>query len=960
MTTKGKNSISTTDHIVVKGARENNLKNLTVSIPRGKLVGVTGVSGSGKSSLIFNVIAAEGHRKYVESLSTKARQALEKVSKPDVDYVEGLSPVLSIEQVSARGAGPRSTVATATEIADYARLLWATAGTPHCPKDGAPVTRKSLDLCVEEILEEGSGKRMLLLAPWMRAKASVIREEIEGLERRGFQRLRMDGEIKRLDQYDLIPSGTKGREISVDLVIDRLSISEDSRSRLADSLELAFEEGNEQAIALIEGDKNEWNELHLSQGFACHLCGTTYPTPTPKLFSWNHPDGACETCGGLGEVLCYREDLVIPDPSLSLNKGAIKPWRLGSRKMINLRKNLLKALSEQMGFSLSIAWEKLPHEVQNLLLYGDQHHTFEIKLEFGRGKKAKMQTFPGVFKDLEETMRSTSSDNLRAKLLTFQYGTTCEECRGSRLSAYSRSVLLAGSSLENFFSSSANQAWNFIHKKARKDKNCLQVGDALHGLEQRLGFINEVGLGYLGLDRPYRSLSGGEAQRSRLATQLGMGLVGVIYALDEPSVGLHPADHNRLIGVLHGLRDRGNSVLVVEHDAETLLACDHLLEVGPGPGTEGGNLIFDGTLKECIKSEHSRSGSFLSGKEWIERNGKNKKPGKLSFTVKEARANNLQKVNASFPVGLLTVVCGVSGSGKSSLVNEVLAKSAAQLLHRSKQLPGAHGGITGLENFDQAVRIDQSPIGKSPRSNPATYVKLFDQLRSLFAKCSLSKVRGYGPGRFSFNIPGGRCERCKGDGVVKLDMQFLADVYVECESCQGKRYNRETLEVRYRGRSISEVLDLTVAEAKEIFAKHPPVFNKLETLDAVGLGYLKLGQAANTLSGGEAQRLKLSLELSRKQNGRTLYLLDEPTTGLHWLDIQKLLDLLFKLRDSGNTLVIIEHNLDVIRLADHVIEIGPSGGRFGGKLIFEGTPEKLAKKDTPTGKFLAKHLASFS
>jgi excinuclease ABC subunit A len=960
MTNRDKHSTNQSDHILVKGARENNLKNVTVAIPRGKLVGVTGVSGSGKSSLIFDVIAAEGHRKYVESLSTKARQALEKVSKPEVDYVEGLSPVLSIEQVSARGAGPRSTVATATEIADYARLLWSTAGTPHCPKDGAPVSRRSLDLCVEEVMQKGSSKRMILLAPWMQAKASVVREEIESLERRGFQRLRVNGEIKRLDQYDLIPTGTKGKEFTVDLVIDRLAIKNDSRSRLADSLELAFEEGNEQAIALIEENNGEWIELKLSQGFACNVCGTTYPTPTPKLFSWNHPEGACDTCGGLGEVLRYREDLVLPDPSLSLNKGAIKPWRMGSRKMITLRKNILKALSEQIGFSLSTPWEKLSKEVKNLILHGDEEKQFEIKLEYGRGKKAKIQSFPGVMKDLEDTMRSTSSDNLRAKLHTFQYGTICEDCKGSRLSAYSRSVLLAGSSLEEFFSSSAAQAWNFIRQKARKDENCLRVEDALYGLEQRLGFINEVGLGYLGLDRPYRSLSGGEAQRSRLATQLGMGLVGVIYALDEPSVGLHPADHDRLIGVLHSLRDRGNTVLVVEHDAETLLACDHLLEVGPGAGTEGGNLIFDGTLQACIRSKESRSGSFLSGKEWIEKNGKGKKSEKLRVLVKEARANNLQKINASFPIGLLTVVCGVSGSGKSSLVNEVLAKSAAHLLHRSKQLPGAHGGIEGLENFDQVVRIDQSAIGKSPRSNPATYVKLFDQLRSLFSKCSLSKVRGYGPGRFSFNIPGGRCERCKGDGVVKLDMQFLADVYVECESCHGKRYNRETLEIRYRGKNISEVLDLTVSEAKELFVKHPAVINKLETLDAVGLGYLKLGQAANTLSGGEAQRLKLSLELSRKQSGRTLYLLDEPTTGLHWLDIQRLLDLLFKLRDSGNTLVVIEHNLDVIRLADHVIEIGPSGGKSGGKLIFEGPPDTLSKQNTPTGKFLAKHLTQFA
>ena len=952
--------LSNTKEIFVKGARENNLQGINVSFPRGKLIGVTGVSGSGKSSLVFDVLAAEGHRKYVESLSAKARQALEKVSKPDVDYVEGLSPVLSIEQVSARSSGPRSTVATATEIADYARLLWSTAGTPHCPIDGSPVTRRSLDLCVEELIKKGTGKRMIILAPWMRAKASVLREEVENLERRGFQRLRVEGKIKRLDDRDLIPTGTRGREISVDLVIDRLAVSEDSRSRLADSLELAFEEGEEKAIALIEQTGGEMEEVTLSQGFSCNQCGSSYPTPTPKLFSWNHPDGACTTCEGLGEVLRFREDLIIPDTSLSLHKGAIKPWSLGSRKMINLRKNLLKAISEQVGLDLKKPWKKLSDSEKEFLIHGDPTQMLEIKLEYGRGKKAKKQPFPGIIRDLENTMRTTSSDSLRAKLLTFQYGTLCESCQGSRLSAYSRSVLLADCSLQEFFSWSSSQAWNFIRKKAQKDEKCLQVEDALYGLEQRLGFINKVGLGYLGLNRPYRSLSGGEAQRSRLATQLGMGLVGVIYALDEPSVGLHPADHHRLISVLQGLRDRGNTVIVVEHDAETLLASDHLIEVGPGPGTEGGHLVFNGALADCKKSDESKTGPFLSGKQSIEREGKRKKPGKQFVKIKQAQANNLQKINVSFPVGLFTVVCGVSGSGKSSLVNEVLAKTAAHLLHRSKQLPGAHGGIDGLENFDQVVRIDQSPIGKSPRSNPATYVKLFDQLRSLFSKCSLSKIRGYGPGRFSFNIPGGRCERCKGDGVVKLDMQFLADVYVDCESCHGKRYNRETLEVRYRGRNISEVLELTVAEAKQIFVKHPSVINKLETLDAVGLGYLKLGQAANTLSGGEAQRLKLSLELSRKQNGRTLYLLDEPTTGLHWLDIQKLLDLLFKLRDAGNSLVVIEHNLDVIRLADHIIEVGPTGGKSGGRLIFDGPPDKLACSDTPTGKFLAKHLASFS
>jgi excinuclease ABC subunit A len=955
MPAKKSKSIKVDTSIRIKGARENNLKDIAVSFPRGKLIGVTGVSGSGKSSLVFDVLAAEGHRKYVESLSPKARQALEKVRRPDVDYVEGLSPVLSIEQISAGSSGPRSTVATATEIADYARLLWATAGQPFCPKDGGKVEKKTLDDAIALVMAQGSGKRMVLLAPYITAKATVLREELPGLERRGFQRIRIDGQIKRLDDRNVVPEKSKGREISVDIVVDRLRMEASSRSRLADSLELAFKEGSERAIALIEEEEG-FKEINLSQSYSCEICGTNYPTLTPRFFSWNHPDGACETCSGLGEVLRFREDLVIQDPSLTLTKGAIKPWRFGSRKMITLRKNILKALSEQYSFDLKTPWADLPEEVKNFLLLGDEQKEFELKLQVGRGK-AKKQVFPGVFQDLQETMRNTSSESLRAKLLTCQYGSQCPDCRGGRLSSYARNVKLAGQTMDKFLSLPVGKAWNFIQGKASRDDRCLQVEDALNGLKQRLGFIEQVGLGYLTLDRSYRSLSGGEAQRSRLATQLGMGLVGVTYALDEPSVGLHPADHGRLLQVLEGLRDKGNTVIVVEHDADTLHACDHLIEIGPGPGEIGGRLCFEGNLSTCLKDKKSKSGPFLAGIEKVEKEVKDKKPGKLNLLVKGARANNLQKIDVSFPLGLLSVVCGVSGSGKSTLVNEVLAKSAAYELHRSRQLPGAHGGIDGFEHFEQVVRVDQSPIGKSPRSNPATFVKLFDLLRKLFSQCSLSRVRGYSPGRFSFNLPGGRCERCKGDGMVKLDMQFLADVFVECESCQGKRYNRETLEVRYRGRNIAEILAMSVSEAKEVFSKHPAVLTKLETLEAVGLGYLKLGQPANTLSGGESQRIKLSLELSRRQTGRVLYLLDEPTTGLHWLDVQKLMDLLFKLREAGHTLVVIEHNLDVIRLADHVIEIGPSGGEQGGQLVFQGSPFELSLEDTATGRFLGKHLA---
>ena len=938
--------------IFIKGARENNLKNLTVELPRGKLIGVTGVSGSGKSSLVFDVMAAEGHRKYVESLSTQARQALEKVRRPDVDFVEGLSPVLSIGQAYAGSSGPRSTVASATEIADYARLLWATVGIPHCPLDGSRVSQRSLDDCVAEVIRVGQGNRVILLAPFMTAKASVLREEFEALERRGFQRVRIDNRIKRLDDYDLLPAKSAGREFIVELVIDRFVMNESNRSRLADSLELAFKEGKERAIAWIDGGEQN-TEINLSQSLACETCGTVYPKLTPRHFSWNHPSGACKTCGGLGEILSFREELVIPDPSLTLGMGAVKPWRLGSRKMINLRKNILKALAEQVPFDNRKPWEKIPREIRQLLLYGDPCREFTLKLQAGRGK-AKKQVFPGILKDLENTMKTTSSDTLRAKLLGYQQGKVCPDCQGKRLSAFARSVLVNGLSLGDFLHFSARDAWNFLKPDKQNEKLFSKVSDAYNGLEERLGFINEVGLGYLSLDRAYRSLSGGEAQRSRLATQLGMGLVGVTYALDEPSVGLHPADHECLLSVVQGLRDRGNTVVVVEHDAETLLACDHLIEVGPGPGINGGELLFSGDVKACIECEFSVSGNFLSGKEAVEKDFQTKKPAKSFLRVKKASANNLKEIDVGFPVGLLTVVCGVSGSGKSTLVNEVLAKTAALELHRSKQLPGESAGVDGLQNFDQVVRVDQSPIGKSPRSNPATFVKLFDQLRKLYAQCSLSRVRGYTAGRFSFNLPGGRCERCKGDGMVKLDMQFLADVYIPCESCQGMRYNRETLEVRFRGYNIAEVLSMSVGEAKEVFCKQPAILGKLETLDAVGLGYLKLGQPSNTLSGGEAQRLKLSLELSRKQAGRALYLLDEPTTGLHWLDVQKLMDLLFRLRDAGNTLVVIEHNLDVIRLADHVVEIGPEGGDMGGKVVFQGSPTLLSKQETNTGIFLSR------
>ncbi|MBL64202.1 MAG: excinuclease ABC subunit A [Opitutae bacterium] len=938
--------------ILVKGARENNLRNLTARIPRGKLIGVTGVSGSGKSSFAFDVLYAEGHRKYVESLSAKARQALAQIRRPDVDYVQGLSPVIAIEQRTTAGASPRSTVATSTEIADYARLLWSVAGKAHCPLDGGRVKRRSLDDIIARVLSLPKGNRLVILAPILKAKPSVLREELPLLASRGYQRIRIYDEMRRLDEGGLVRSGRD--EVQVDLVIDRLLVDKTQRSRLADAIELAFREGEDTAIILSQGKATDpFEEFTVTQRLACETCGSTYPELEPKLFSWNRPEGACEECGGLGETLRFHPDLVIPDPAKSVRNGAIKPWRLGSRRMIGRHNSILRQLAEQIPFDLKTPWRELEPKIQNLILNGHARRKFSFK--FGRGRKVPdKKVFKGVLAHLDYSFLTTSSEGLRAKLMTYQIASHCHSCSGSRLSSYARGITLEGFSFADFLSMTAEEGYRFVKEKVMISDGYESVGDALNGLEQRLRFLNEVGLGYLGLDRSFGSLSGGEAQRARLATQLGMGLVGVLYILDEPSIGLHPIDNRRLLDNLLSLRDRGNSVVVVEHDPETLQAADHLLEIGPGAGSEGGQLIFSGTVEECIASSSSRTGPFLAGTQKVETEGKPQLPDDREIRILGATANNLQNLDASIPVGLLTVVCGVSGSGKSTLINTVLARAAAFKLHRAKQVPGNHSSIEGLEHFRKVARVDQSPVGRSPRSNPATYVKLFDAVRRLFSQCSLSRVRGYKPGRFSFNSPGGRCERCKGDGAIRLDMHFLADVYVECESCGGKRFNRETLDVRFKGYNVAEVLDMTVSEAKRVFRNHRAIFGKLEVLDEVGLGYLKLGQPSNTLSGGEAQRLKLSLELSKRDQGKTLYLLDEPTTGLHWLDAQRLLDLLIRLRNAGNTIVVIEHNLDFIRCADWVIELGPGGGSGGGRLVHAGTVDTLlANEESSTGRCLA-------
>ena len=952
-------------HIHVKGAREHNLKNLELRIPRGKLVVVTGPSGSGKSSLAFDTIYAEGYRKYMESLSTQARQVLEQLKRPDVDFIHGLSPDLAIEQRTG-GGSPRSTIATVTEIADYARLLWALHGEQRCPKDGGRVVQRSLDDNVARVLREAPGERIMILAPTLKAKPSVLRDELPRLRQRGFQRVRLDGEIKNLDEPKLLPTGAASAEIQVDLVIDRLVAVADQRSRLADSLELAFREGKDRALILAQKSADApWREIGLSQSLACEVCGDVFEKLTPRHFSFNHSEGACGTCGGLGRKLRFIPELVIPDSDKSVRGGAIKPWRIGGKNLIIKHNAQLRQLAEQIPFDADTPWKDLPAKTRDILLNGAGERLFSFKLK--RMREPKAMPFPGILGDLEESFRETDSDGFRARLTTFMISGECPECHGSRLNARSSAVTITCSksgmgfqpmsektskkpdadtgkmpvplNLPEFFALDVGDAHAFATALVAELAGNEALKEIVNGIEQRLRFLLETGLGYLTLNRDYDTLSGGEAQRVRLATQLGMGLMGVIYVLDEPSIGLHPHDNQKLLETLRELRDRGNTVLVVEHDEDTMRIADEIIELGPEAGTEGGSILFQGAPAAlmALPAKQTRTGPYLARKLRVTKEAATKKSDGHFLSVRAARANNLRDVDARFPVGLLTVVTGVSGSGKSTLVNDVLAAAAARKLNGATRItPGLHRHIENLDHFEKLVQVDQSPIGRSPRSNPATYVGLLDLLRDLFAQVPLAKVRGYKASRFSFNVRGGRCERCQGDGVIKLDMQFMADAYAPCPSCGGRRFNRETLEILFHGKSIADVLDMTVRDAMALFRNIPRVMDKLETLNAVGLGYLTLGQSATTLSGGEAQRLKLSLELSKRQQGGTLYILDEPTTGLHWVDIQHLMDLLFKLRDAGNTLIVIEHNLDVIALADWIIDLGPGGGSAGGEVVAAG------------------------
>ncbi|OYV48430.1 MAG: excinuclease ABC subunit A [Verrucomicrobia bacterium 21-51-4] len=831
--------------------------------------------------------------------------------------------------------------------------MWAHLGEARCPLDGGAIMRRSLDDCLGVLMAKPNGSKLTLIAPIMEAKASVVREELARLRQKGFQRVRIAGKVEELDNSMLeLP---RGEVVKLELVVDRIVLRADERSRLADSLELAWREGRGEALVMLEAPKTGAVELiTLSHELACVVCGTHYEPMTVRHFNPNHPEGACPNCGGLGEELRFAPELVVPDPKKTVRGGAIKPWRLGSKVMIIYRNALLKDLAEQYPFDADLPWSDLPEDVRTFLLRGDPERMFQLRIKAGRSTAREQRSFMGVLADLEHTSRTTTSAGLRARLVSYQIHGECPMCHGERLSPRALAVLLGGQSIGAFLGSSLEQARQFIEGVESLVPQQGPLRDSWEALRARLKFLEQVGLGYLTLNRAFTTLSGGEAQRVRLATQLGLGLTGVIYVLDEPSIGLHSRDHGQLLKGILSLKDRGNTVVVVEHDAATMWAADWLVELGPGAGRLGGQVVFEGTTEAALHERRCRTGRYLSGELEITQDRGPRNPDDRWIEILGAREHNLRDIDVRVPVGLVTTVCGVSGSGKSTLINDILGCTAAFKLNRAKEIPGLHRAIHGLEYFKKVVRVDQSPMGRSARSNPATFVGLFDPLRKLFSQCPLARVRGYGPGRFSFNTRGGRCERCQGEGEIRLDMQFLDDAYIECPSCHGDRYNRETLEIRYRGLNIAELLRLTVDEARDLMRNQPKIIPMLQTLVEVGLGYLTLGQPAHTLSGGEAQRLKLAAELSKSTaSGHNLYILDEPTTGLHWEDIQKLLDLLFKLRDAGHTVIMIEHHQDVIRLSDWVIELGPGGGQHGGWLVYAGEPQGImAVQGSPTGEML--------
>jgi excinuclease ABC subunit A len=935
------------EELVVHGAREHNLKDIDVRLPRNKLICITGLSGSGKSSLAFDTIYAEGQRRYVESLSAYARQFLQMMEKPDVDSIEGLSPAISIDQKTT-SRNPRSTVGTVTEIYDYLRLLYARVGRPHCPVCGKPITGQSQESIVDQILQLPEGTKFTVNAPVVRDRKGEYKDVFEELRNEGFTRVKVDGDQRLLEEAISLDKKFKH---SIDVVVDRLTIKADLRTRLAQSVETAAQLGDGLvSIDLVDEDRS----LLFSEKFACPDHGVSLPELQPRIFSFNSPHGACPRCTGLGAQQEIDPDLLVPDPSLSIDEGALVPWSVGNS---GFYESVIQAIAERYEIPLDEAWEALTDEQQDLFLYGTDGERLYVSYRNRMGRRRSyMLAFEGIIPSLERRYRETDSATQRERIEEYMSFRPCPVCKGARLKPEVLAVTVGEKNIHDFTQLSVTRALEFLDRLGLTETEELIGARIVKEIRERLTFLDNVGVGYLQLDRASATLSGGEAQRLRLATQIGSQLVGVLYILDEPSIGLHQRDNDKLIGTLERLRDLGNTVLVVEHDEQMMRSSDWLVDMGPGAGEHGGHVVAEGTATKVERTKTSVTGQFLSGRRVIpvpER----RKEDNGSFWVRGATQHNLKDIDVEFPVGKFVVVTGVSGSGKSTLVNEIVHKALANKLHRMRTKPGEHEAVEGIEVFDKVIDIDQSPIGRTPRSNPATYTKLFDHIRELYSLTPEAKVRGYKPGRFSFNVRGGRCETCKGDGQIKIEMHFLPDVYVPCETCKGARYNRETLEVRFKGKSIADVLEMSVEEALQFFAKIPKLRRRLQTLHDVGLEYIKLGQPATTLSGGEAQRVKLSSELSKIATGKTLYILDEPTTGLHFADIEKLLDVLQRLVDSGNTVLVIEHNLDVIKQADWLVDLGPEGGEAGGEIIATGTPEQVADTDESfTGQFLRQVL----
>jgi len=937
-------SLLNPDCIQIRGAREHNLKNIDLTIPRDRLVVITGLSGSGKSSLAFDTIYAEGQRRYVESLSAYARQFLEQMEKPDVDSIEGLSPAISIEQKTT-SRNPRSTVATVTEIYDYLRLLFARVGKPFCYQCGKPITSQTVSQIVDQVLNLPEKTRIQILAPVVRRRKGEYRKEFHRMRKEGFIRVRVDGKMHELSEEIALD---KKKKHDIEIVVDRLSIKNEVSRRLADSIELALKHSEGIVIIDILGG----GELLFSERLACIGCGVSYPEVEPSLFSFNSPHGACTTCGGIGTIMRLDPDLVVPNKNLSLREGALKPW---SKRNSFYFHQMIDSLARHYKFDINTPFKALPKKVREVLLYGSGNEEIQFRLEGKSDRYTYRRPFEGIMNNLERRYHETDSSYVREEMESYMGVNQCSDCSGMRLKKESLSFKVGDLNIAEVTRMSIRKAEEFFQSLIFGKKETKIAERVLKEIRERLGFLMSVGLNYLTLDRTAATLSGGEGQRIRLATQIGSSLVGVLYILDEPSIGLHQRDNRRLLVTLKRLRDLGNTVLVVEHDEETILSSDHVIDMGPGAGEYGGQVVVQGTPGEIMQNVHSLTGKYLTGELTIPTPRKRRQPSRGAITVLKASENNLKAIDARIPVGLLTCVTGVSGSGKSTLVLEVLYKAVAQRLYRTGIKAGAHEEMLGLEAIDKVIDVDQSPIGRTPRSNPATYTGVFTDIRTLFAQVPEARMRGYKPGRFSFNVKGGRCEACQGDGLIKIEMHFLPDVYVSCDVCKGKRYNRETLDIRYKGKNVSEVLEMTVAQALRFFEHIPSTQRKLQTLYDVGLEYIKLGQSATTLSGGEAQRVKLSRELSKKSTGRTLYILDEPTTGLHFADIQKLLDVLNRLVDAGNTVVIIEHNLDVIKSADYLIDLGPEGGDQGGEIIAQGTPEEMLEvTESYTGLYLKK------